>query len=208
LVYFCKIKKSNTMGKAERTRQFIIEQAAPIFNEKGIAGTSMSDIMNATKMAKGGLYGHFESKEEMSVAVVEHLMDSMGAKLQSVVLKEKTAKGKLFAFLDFYRNPLKPYCQGGCPMVNFGVEADDTNPELKAKIGQRMLGSEQFIAGIVKEGIVANEFTADFDAEVFGIKMFALIEGGSLISRVLGHNKRMVVLVDALKAEIEAHKKE
>lgn len=196
------------MGKAERTRQFIIEQAAPIFNEKGIAGTSISDIMNATKMAKGGLYGHFESKEEMSVAVVEHLMDSMGAKLQSVVMKEKTARGKLFAFLDFYKNPLQPYCQGGCPMVNFGVEADDTNPELKAKIGERMLGSEQFIAGIVRDGIAANEFTADFDADVFGIKMFAIIEGGSIISRVLGHNKKMQLLVNALKAEIEEHKKE
>jgi AcrR family transcriptional regulator len=196
------------MGKAERTRQFIIEQAAPIFNEKGIAGTTINDIMNATKMAKGGLYGHFESKDDMSVAVVDHLMDTMGAKVHSVVMKEKTASGKLFAFMDFYKDPLQPFCQGGCPMVNFGVEADDTNPVLKKKIGERMLGTEQFLANIVKQGISDGEFTANFDAGSFGIKLFAMIEGGSLISRVLGHAQQMGVIISALKAEIEAYKQE
>ena len=51
--------------KAERTRQFIIEASAPIINKKGVAGTSLTDIMEATKLAKGGIYGNFENKEEI-----------------------------------------------------------------------------------------------------------------------------------------------
>ncbi len=69
------------MSKAERTRQFIIEQAAPIFNTKGIAGTAMSDIMSATKMAKGGLYGNFESKEDLANAIVDHNLRSLAVAL-------------------------------------------------------------------------------------------------------------------------------
>jgi len=51
------------MTKSERTRQFIIETSAPIFNTKGIAATAYSDVMQATKMAKGGLYGLSWSKK-------------------------------------------------------------------------------------------------------------------------------------------------
>jgi TetR/AcrR family transcriptional repressor of nem operon len=47
------------MSKGENTRQFIIEKAALIMNQKGIAGTSISDIMEATKLAKGGIYRRF-----------------------------------------------------------------------------------------------------------------------------------------------------
>ncbi|MEZ0131178.1 TetR family transcriptional regulator [Flavobacterium sp. LBUM151] len=53
------------MSKADRTRQFIIEASAPLINKKGMAGTSLSDIMEVTKLAKGGIYGNFESKEEI-----------------------------------------------------------------------------------------------------------------------------------------------
>jgi len=45
--------------KAERTRQFIIEQAAPLFNERGVAGVSIDDVLKVTRVAKGCLYGHF-----------------------------------------------------------------------------------------------------------------------------------------------------
>ena len=51
-----------TMTKSEKTRRFIIEQSAAIFNKKGIAGTSISDLMESTKLAKGGIYGNFDER--------------------------------------------------------------------------------------------------------------------------------------------------
>ncbi|MES2276765.1 MAG: TetR/AcrR family transcriptional regulator [Bacteroidota bacterium] len=196
------------MGKAERTRQYIIEQAAPIFNEKGIAGTTINDIMQATKMAKGGLYGHFDSKEDMSLAIVDHLLAKLANRVSSLVAKEKTSRLKLFALLDFYKDPLESYCQGGCPLVNFGVEADDTNPNIKQKIGERMLTTQKYIAGIVKQGIADNEFTPNFDGDTFGIKMFAMVEGATIVSRVIGDASQMRTIISALKAEINTYRKE
>ena len=43
------------MTKADRTRSYIIEQVAPIFNKKGVHGTSLSDITNATGLTKGAI---------------------------------------------------------------------------------------------------------------------------------------------------------
>jgi TetR/AcrR family transcriptional repressor of nem operon len=191
------------MTKAERTRQFIIEQSAPLFNTKGVAGTAMSDIMEATKMAKGGLYGHFESKDELSYAVVDYCLTSVGEKLITAINKQKTAKGKLFAFIDFYSNPLNPPLKGGCPMVNFGMEADDTSLVIKKKIKGGMEGSEKRLTDIINDGITNGELKADVNAKDLSIKIFAMLEGGTMITRVMNDPGQINAIVRMLKTEIE-----
>src|SRR5882672_5663677 len=101
------------MTKAERTKQFIIEKSAPIFNTKGVAGTAMSDIMEATKLAKGSLYVHFENKDELSYAAVDYNLDKLAEKTIAAMNKHKTAKGKLLAVADFYNDPLNIPLEGG-----------------------------------------------------------------------------------------------
>jgi TetR/AcrR family transcriptional repressor of nem operon len=191
------------MTKAERTRQFIIEQSAPLFNTKGVAGTAMSDIMEATRMAKGGLYGHFESKDELSHAVVDYCLTSIGEKLTNAINQQKTAKGKLFAFIDFYSNPLNPPLKGGCPMVNFGMEADDTSSVIKNKIKDGMEWSEKRLITIINDGITNGEIKADVNAKDLSIKIFAMLEGGTMITRVMNDPGQISAIVRMLKTEIE-----
>jgi len=191
------------MNKAERTRQFIIEQSAPIFNKKGLAATAMSDVMEATKMAKGGLYGHFESKEDLSRAVVDYNLSMLIMKVGQAIGSVHTAKDKLLAFLEVFATPMQFPLEGGCPMVNFGSEADDTNPAVRRQVRETILSAQKRIAGIIENGIANGELKASFDAKTFSIKMMTMIEGGTLIGRVLETNSQMKVIVDILKKEIE-----
>ncbi|WP_316741065.1 TetR/AcrR family transcriptional regulator [Pedobacter antarcticus] len=191
------------MGKAERTKQFILETAAPIFNQKGIAGVSIDNILDAAKVAKGCLYGHFDSKKDLSYAVVDYALTDLKDKLHTVVNKPQSPKLKLFAYLDFYANPVKSYLAGGCPMINFGMEADDTDQGIKNRVKESMLRSQQLIAGIIEDGKSTGEFQADWDSEEFAIKMFSLIEGSIVVSRVLGNKKQMLQMIKLLKEEIE-----
>ena len=89
------------MTKAERTRQFIIEKAAPIFNKKGMAGTAISDIMEATQLAKGGVYGNFESKDEICVEAFNYLAKSLSSAIDQYVDGKVSAKDKLLALIEF-----------------------------------------------------------------------------------------------------------
>lgn len=191
------------MTKAEKTRQWIIEQAAPIFNKKGVAGTAMSDIMEATKLSKGSLYVHFEDKDELSLCVVDHTLGTLFAKAAAAVGKHSSAKGKVMAFIDFLSDPLHPPVTGGCPMQNFGNEADDTNPAILKKVESAMKKTQQHIAAIIEQGIRAGEFKKEWNAKEFATKAFALIEGGILISRVSGKSNQMKVIVKMIKTEIE-----
>ena len=191
------------MTKAERTRQFIIEQAAPIFNKKGIAGTAISDIMEATKLAKGGVYGNFESKDEICLEAFSYLTKSLSTAINQSMEGKASAKEKLFALLDFYSGRLTKSNTGGCPILNFGTEADDTNPVIKQKVKEAIAASQNRIATVVKQGLEAGKFKKTFDPETFAIKMFTMIEGAILISRVQGSNDHMKLITGMLKAEIE-----
>lgn len=191
------------MSKAERTRQFIIEQSAPVFNTKGLAATAMSDVMQATKMAKGGIYGHFDSKEDLSSAVVDYNLSMLIAKVGQAVGNVQSAKDKLLAFLDIFATPMQFPVEGGCPMLNFGTESDDTNPTVKKKVKETIVSAQKRIADIIDDGIAKGEFKADFDAKTFSIKLMTMVEGGTLIGRVLETNSQMKIIVGILKKEID-----
>ena len=63
--------RSAMATKGTRTRRNIIEKSMQLFSVKGYYNTSVSDILAATDLTKGGLYGHFASKEEIWYAVYE-----------------------------------------------------------------------------------------------------------------------------------------
>jgi TetR/AcrR family transcriptional regulator, transcriptional repressor for nem operon len=191
------------MKKAERTRQLIIEKAAPLFNTKGVAGTSLSDILEVTKLAKGSLYVHFENKEDLSHAVVDYHLSRLAEVVEATINSHKTAKEKLFAYIDMYMDPLNPPIVGGCPMLNFGMEADDTDQIVRKKIHAIIETAQQRLQRIIEMGIASREFNPDWEAQEFSTKMFAAVEGGIMMSRMAGNNKAMKLIARSLKKEIE-----
>jgi len=202
VIYLC-IVNSPDMGKAEDTRQMIIERSAPIFNKKGIAATAMSDIMEATNLSKGSLYVHFENKDILAATVVDYNMELLSKRVLSALNRLDNPKDKLFAYIDLFKNPHNPPIAGGCPMMNFGVEADDLNETVRQKVARNVEASQQLIAGIIKQGISQGIFKPDWNYKEFGTLMFAMIEGGVLISRTTQKGDKMNVINRNLKKMIE-----
>ncbi len=193
------------MTKSERTRQMIIEHAAPIFNEKGIAGTSIDDVLLSAGVAKGCLYGHFESKEELSYASLDYMLGKLIERRESFISPEITAKDKLYAYMEMHKNPLKSMFPGGCPLLNFSAEADDTNPIIKQKIKKHMLSAIKTLGGIIRGGIESGEFDTKLDPNDFATKMFSSIEGGIMLCRITQSISPMQTITKSLKDEIEYH---
>ena len=112
----------------EKSRQEIIEKAAPIFNKYGIAGTKLEMLIKATGFQKGGIYCHFDSKMDLAREVFKYNFELLKANYQSEVDKANTPKEQLFAFLNgFKKFIVQPPIPGGCPLLNMAIEADDTD---------------------------------------------------------------------------------
>jgi len=56
-------------------RQEILRTAARLFQQRGYDATSMNDVANALKLSKGGLYHHFQSKDEILFEIMNHAME-------------------------------------------------------------------------------------------------------------------------------------
>lgn len=175
------------MNKAERTRQFIVEKTAPIFNKKGYAGTSLSDITEATGLTKGSIYGNFSDKDEVALAAFDHNIQVVSGIIRAEMAKHGTARDKMLAYVQVYDNFLKhPFPEGGCPIMNTAVDADDTHPRLKAKVGEVVLMWKDRLVQLIETGIANREFRAGVDAEQTALTIIALIEGAILIARATG----------------------
>ena len=64
-----------TRETAADSRQEILRTAARLFQQRGYDATSMNDVAAALKLSKGGLYHHFQSKDEILFEIMDHAME-------------------------------------------------------------------------------------------------------------------------------------
>ena len=123
--------------KGQETKAYIIQQAASLFNTKGYANGSMSELMQLTGLKKGGIYNHFQNKEEIAIAAFDYSIRQVNKALYKITKEQEPAAGKLKAIITFYQDyPLNSVIMGGCPILNTAVEAADTNPLLNSTLSK------------------------------------------------------------------------
>lgn len=178
------------MSKADQTRAFIIARTAPIFNRKGVAGTSLNDLTAATGLSKGAIYGNFENKDEVAVAAFEYNIQQVLAEIRIWQSRETTYKGKFQALIRFYRQMLQQdQLLYGCPIANTITEADDTHSLLNAAVKKSVQYWQQSGERLVQKGKDAGEFKTDAHAEQIVSMLFVLIEGGLLLTKGTGNGE-------------------
>lgn len=178
----------NVLSKAERTRQFIIETTAGIFNTKGYAGTSLSDLTEATHLTKGSIYGNFENKEDVALSVFDYNLSKIRKAIAQRMQKAVSYQEKLMVYAQVYHSfSGASFPTGGCPILNTAIEADDTNTLLKAKAAKAVMDWKKDISNLITAGIDAGEFKADTDIDRIAYSIIALIEGGIMIAKITGH---------------------
>jgi len=193
------------MTKAERTRKKIIEQSAELFNRKGYAGTSVSDIMKETGLSKGGLYSHFgNGKEEIAIAAFHHAVKVVYSAIGRRTHVIDNTIDKLKTVVFYYReNIFTPPVEGGCPIQNTSVNADETSPAMKKEVKTVLEGWHARIIHTLNKGIERGEIKKDINKEEFAVYYVGAIEGGILMARAHEDNKYFDIMAKHLLQRIE-----
>ncbi len=200
------------MKKSEQTRRHIIEKAAVLFNTKGFHGTSIGDIMAATGLTKGGIYGNFKKegrdkkgvKEEIAVAAFEHAVQVVWEEVRRRTKVIENTLDKLKSVVYFYKERcLNPPVDGGCPIQNTAVEADDNHPVLREKVLEVLAFWRRRIVETLEEGKRKGEVRPDVDSAEFAVLFIGMLEGGILLSRVEKNIEAFGVMSRRLLAMIE-----
>jgi TetR/AcrR family transcriptional repressor of nem operon len=186
------VAKTKTVGKGTRTRQKIVETAAVLFNQKGFTGCSMGDIVAASGLEKGTLYGHFSTKEELAVLAFDYAWKDTSDKRLRNVETVSNAVEKLRLHIDNYVNT--PSFPGGCPLLNFALDADDGNLAIRTRVRKAQKGWEDFLARIVEDGQSAGEINPEIDPHSVANLVISMLEGATVLARI---NRRSAALDDA-----------
>ena len=193
------------MNKAEKTRQFIIEKTAPIFNTKGYAGTSLTDMTEATGLTKGSIYGNFSNKDEVALACFDYNLAKLNAGLKEQIEKQPSAKEKLKIRTHIFDQAIiAKMPPGGCPILNTATEADDTHPQLKERVADAIETWKKKVIDILKEGIKNKEISANTDPEQVALTLISMTEGAIMVSKATGKPSYGRSVMEAARKYIDA----
>jgi len=172
------------MTKGQQTRQLIIQQAATLFNQRGYSGSSISDVMACTGLQKGGIYRHFQNKEQLALAAFDYAQQQSTRRLVEAVAAETDAVQKLLAFITTsHALTLQPPVPGGCPILNTIVDSDDGDPALRERVVAVVTEWEQLIECIVTDGMARGSIRRDIDPQAVATLIIATLEGGILLAQ-------------------------
>jgi len=170
--------------KGEQTRQEIIRKAAPIFNRRGYDGAALSDLMRATGLEKGGIYRHFESKQQLAAEAFDYAWNlAINTRFEGT---EDTANtvDRLKLFVQNFRDRRAGLVPGGCPLLNAAIDSDDGHPQLRRKARRALEYWLERLQSVVEEGKQRGEVRSATDSAELATLIVSTLEGGLMMSRL------------------------
>jgi TetR/AcrR family transcriptional repressor of nem operon len=181
------------MSKGEETRQRIVAEAAKLFNQRGFEGGSVSDLMEATGLEKGGIYRHFSDKEEIAAAAFDY---AWRAATETRMNNLDAIPNSVDRLKQFVRNFVerRSSVPGGCPLLNTAIDSDDGNPVLRERALKALRAWRKRLSVVIRSGIERKEIWRGVDPKKLATLVISILEGALMISRL---ERRSDALVSA-----------
>ena len=183
--------------KGARTRARIVEEAAVLIHERGVAGTTLEDVKVAAEVSGSQMYHYFPDKNELVQAVIDYQADTIVTHQRHAL---SSANG-----IEAWRNMVitaakLTEAKGGCPLGSLGGQLAESDPEARSLIAA---GFERWTAEI-SEGLrslqAGGQLPSGIDPDDLATTVLATLQGGLLLAQVLRDPRPFETAVDTLLA--------
>ena len=169
-------------GRGRASRERIVERAADLFAERGIAGTSVDEVLAAAKAGKGQFYHYFRNRDELAAAavgyrctqVVDRLTEALGDVSSMAGLEQALA-----GFITGFEQTGLP----GCPIGTLATEVAGRNEAARMRAAAGFDAWERLLADVLERMRQHGELRADAQPSVLATGLLASIEGGMVLSQ-------------------------
>jgi AcrR family transcriptional regulator len=185
-------------AKGERTRGRIVEEAARLIHERGVAATTLEDVKAAAEVSGSQLYHYFPDKDELVQAVINFQADA-------IVTNQQHANLGTFKGLRAWRNMViaaakSNKAKGGCPLGSLGGQLAESDPEARALIAA---GFDRWSLTL-SDGLKAlhdnGQLPSDINRDDLAVTVLAALQGGLLLAQVQRSTRPFEVTVDTILA--------
>ena len=181
-------------GRASRER--IVERAADLFAERGIAATSVDEVLAAAGAGKGQFYHYFRGRDELAAAAVGYRCAQVVGGLTLALGGVSSLAGleqALAGFIDGFEQGGMP----GCPIGTLATEVAGRNEEARLQAAAGFDAWERLLADVLERMCQRGELDADAEPAVLATGLLASIEGGMVLSQARKDMTSLRVAVDA-----------
>jgi AcrR family transcriptional regulator len=190
-------------GRGRASRERIVERAAELFAERGIAATSVDEVLAAAGAGKGQFYHYFRGRDELAAAAVGHrcaqvvagLTEALGG-VSSLAALEQTLAGFMAGF--------EAMGMPGCPIGTLSTEIAGHNEEARLQAAAGFDAWEQLLADALERMRQQGELRAGAQPAMLATGLLASIEGGMVLSQARKDMASLRIALDAGLAQIRA----
>jgi len=189
------------MTKGEKTRLRIIKNAGTIMNQQGYSSTSISEVMAVSGIKKGGLYNHFDSKNSLLLEAFENNAAFLGSFFKGIIQSHPDPKEQIFALIDAsVEIATGRIVAGGCPVLNAGTEADDSNEELRVRVEKTAFSLLNYFRSPLTSLSLNKRLSTELSIEDLSLMIVATVEGGIFWSKLTKDSLCQIQILQCLKA--------
>lgn len=170
--------------KKDETRKIILDKALKVFLTKGYDKASMNDIVKESGITKGGIYYHFQNKDELFKAVIQEISQFVDEWGQNLLTQAKTTKELVRHYFISASEIMKAFTNL-CPDENitsihyyqFMIDSLKRFSTVRDTMGESYEHLGKMITGQLLLAQQKGEIRNDIDAENLSFHLNALMEG-------------------------------
>jgi AcrR family transcriptional regulator len=191
-------------GRGRASRERIVERAAELFAARGVAGTSLDDVLAAAGAGKSQLYHYFSGRDELVAAAV-------GMRCTQVLAGLTQALGRVASLAEL-EQALAGFVTGfeqmglpGCPIGSLAAEVAERNEGARRQAAAGFDAWERLLADALERMRERGELRPDASPAVLATALLASIEGGMVLSQARKDPASLRIAVDAGLAQVRSH---
>jgi AcrR family transcriptional regulator len=188
-------------GRASRER--IVERAAELFAARGVAATSVDEVLAAAGAGKGQFYHYFRGRDELAAAAVGFRCAQVVAGLTGALGGVSSLAGLEQALAGFVAG-FEQQGMPGCPIGTLAAEVAGRNEQARLRAAAGFDAWEGLLAGALERIRQRGELRPEADPAVLATGLLASIEGGMVLSQARQDMTSLRVAVEAGLAQVRA----
>jgi|SRR5580658_8705254 TetR/AcrR family transcriptional repressor of nem operon len=184
--------------KGERTRARIVDAAARLIYERGVAGTTLDDVRATAGVSGSQLSHYFAGKDELVQAVIGHQAGIIVGNQERADLS--TAQG-VKAWRDMVIAAARSTGgKGGCPLGSLGGQLAETEPGARALIADGFAQWSKVIGDGLRALQTAGHLPAGISPDDLAVTLLAALQGGLLLAQVQRDTAPLETALDTVLA--------
>jgi TetR/AcrR family transcriptional repressor of nem operon len=187
--------------RGESTKQRILDAALLVFREQGYAATTVDDLCRAANVTKGAFFHHFESKEAVALAAIEHWNRMTRALFENAPYWQvQDPRQRLLAYLDFRADLVRgEVCEFTCLLGTLVQETFASHPALQAACGAGMEAHAQTLVPTIEAAKARYAPLAEWSAVSLARHTQAVLQGSFVLAKARNDPRVVLDAIEHLK---------